>query len=154
MSVNSEPLGSNNTLLNLLNVIIVLAVIIVLIVLLIRFLGRRNQTFMSGRSIRTLGAVGLGPNKSMQVIELGSSLYLIGIGENISILDKVTDPDEVALIIAAFEDQSSNQNNFLAPLIAKVKVKLRGRFHQRKSSLVKHHLLRDTAIQTSFCTRA
>lgn len=48
MSVNSEPLGSNNTLLNLLNVIIVLAVIIVLIVLLIRFLGRRNQTFMSG----------------------------------------------------------------------------------------------------------
>ncbi|MEK4238070.1 flagellar protein [Paenibacillus odorifer] len=126
MPLNSEPLGSNNTLLNLLNVIIVLAVIIVLIVLLIRFLGRRNQTFMSGRSIRTLGAVGLGPNKSMQVIELGSSLYLIGIGENISILDKVTDPDEVALIIAAFEDQSSNQNNFLAPLIAKVKVKLRG----------------------------
>lgn len=93
---------------------------------LIRFLGRRNQTFMSNRSIRTLGAIGLGPNKSMQVIELGSSLYLIGIGENISILDKVTDPDEVALIIAAFEDQSSNQNNFLAPLIAKVKVKLRG----------------------------
>jgi flagellar protein FliO/FliZ len=126
MPLNLEPLGSNNTLLNLLNVIIVLAVIIVLIVLLIRFLGRRNQTFMSGRSIRTLGAVGLGPNKSMQVIELGSSLYLIGIGENISILDKVTDPDEVALIIAAFEDQSSSQNNFLAPLIAKVKVKLRG----------------------------
>ncbi|WP_340003850.1 flagellar biosynthetic protein FliO [Paenibacillus sp. FSL K6-0276] len=125
MPVNPEPLGSNNTLLNLLNVIIVLAVIIVLIVLLIRFLGRRNQTFMSGRSIRTLGAVGLGPNKSMQVIELGSSLYLIGIGENISILDKVTDPDEVALIIAAFEDQSSNQNNFLTPLIAKVKVKVK-----------------------------
>lgn len=126
MPANSEPLGSNNTLLNLLNVIIVLAVIIVLIVLLIRFLGRRNQTFMSGRSIRTLGAVGLGPNKSMQVIELGNSLYLIGIGENISILDKITDPDEVAVIIAAFEDQSSNQNNFLAPLISKVKIKLRG----------------------------
>jgi flagellar protein FliO/FliZ len=117
----SETLGSSNTLLNLFKVIIVLAIIIVLIVVLIRFLGRRNQTFMSNRSIRTLGAIGLGPNKSMQVIELGSSLYLIGIGENISILDKVTDPDEVA-----FEDQSSNQNNFLAPLIAKVKVKLRG----------------------------
>lgn len=126
MPDSSVPLGSSNTLLNLLNVIIVLAVIIVLIVLLIRFLGRRNRTLMSGRSIRTLGAVGLGPNKSMQVIELGSSLYLIGIGENISILDKITDPDEVALIISAFEDESSNQINFLTPLIAKVKVKLRG----------------------------
>lgn len=126
MPADTEPLGSNNTLLNLLNVIIVLAVIVVLIVLLIRFLGRRNQSLMSGRSIRTLGAMGLGPNKSVQIIELGSSLYMIGVGENISILDKVTDPDEVALIINAFEDQSSSQNNFLAPLISKIRGKLRG----------------------------
>lgn len=126
MLESAEPLGSNNTLLNLLNVIIVLALIVVLIVLLIRFLGRRNQSLMSGRSIRTLGAMGLGPNKSIQVIELGSSLYLIGVGEDISILDKVTDPAEVALIIEAFEDQSSSQNNFLTPLISKVRAKLRG----------------------------
>lgn len=126
MPADTEPLGSNNTLLNLLNVIIVLAVIVVLIVLLIRFLGRRNQSLMSGRSIRTLGAMGLGPNKSVQIIELGSSLYMIGVGENISILDKVTDPNEVALIIDAFEDQSSSQNNFLAPLISKIRGKLRG----------------------------
>ncbi len=126
MFESAEPLGSNNTLLNLLNVIIVLALIVVLIVLLIRFLGRRNQSLMSGRSIRTLGAMGLGPNKSIQVIELGSSLYLIGVGEDISILDKVTDPAEVALIIEAFEDQSSSQNNFLTPLISKVRAKLRG----------------------------
>lgn len=126
MFESAEPLGSNNTLLNLLNVIIVLALIVVLIVLLIRFLGRRNQSLMSGRSIRTLGAMGLGPNKSIQVIELGSSLYLIGVGEDISILDKVTDPAEVALIIEGFEDQSSSQSNFLAPLISKVRTKLRG----------------------------
>ncbi|GGF80234.1 hypothetical protein GCM10010912_26620 [Paenibacillus albidus] len=126
MSGNSEPFGSNNTLLNLMNVIIVLAVIVVLIVLLIRFLGRRNQTLMSGRSIRTLGAMGLGPNKSLQVIELGSSLYLVGVGENISLLDKVTDPDEVALIIAAFEEQTSSRNNFLVPLVSKIRAKLRG----------------------------
>ena len=64
----SETLGSSNTLLNLFKVIFVLAVIIVLIVLLIRFLGRRNQTFMSGRSIRTLGAVGLGPNSRCRLL--------------------------------------------------------------------------------------
>ncbi|MFD2878761.1 flagellar biosynthetic protein FliO [Paenibacillus rhizoplanae] len=57
---------------------------------------------MSGRSIRTLGALGLGPNKSIQIIELGSSLYLIGVGDDISMMDKITDPAEVALIISAF----------------------------------------------------
>ncbi|MHA6529246.1 flagellar biosynthetic protein FliO [Paenibacillus sp. BAC0078] len=126
MPASVEPLGTGNNLLNLFYVIFVLAVIIVLIVLLIRFLGRRNQTLMSGRSIRTLGALGLGPNKSIQIIELGGSLYLIGVGENISQLDKITDPAEVALIISAFEDQSSGQNNFLAQFIAKIRAKLRG----------------------------
>ncbi|ASA22251.1 flagellar biosynthetic protein FliO [Paenibacillus donghaensis] len=121
-----QPLGTGNTLLNLFNVILVLAVIIVLIVLLIRFLGRRNQTFMSGRSIRTLGAVGLGPNKSMQVIEIGNSLYLIGVGENITLLDKITDQAEVDQIITSFEEQSSGQKNPLLPLISKIKNKLRG----------------------------
>ncbi|WP_019910417.1 flagellar biosynthetic protein FliO [Paenibacillus sp. HW567] len=126
MPASVEPLGTGNNLLNLFNVIFVLAVIIVLIVLLIRFLGRRNQTLMSGRSIRTLGALGLGPNKSIQIIELGGSLYLIGVGENISKLDKITDPAEVALIISAFEEQTSGQNNFLTQFIAKIRAKLRG----------------------------
>ncbi|WP_342435876.1 flagellar biosynthetic protein FliO [Paenibacillus sp. FSL L8-0436] len=126
MPANSEPLGNSNPLLNLLNVIFVLAVIVILIVLLIRFLGRRNQTLMSGRSIRTLGALGLGPNKSVQIIEIGGSLYMIGVGENISMLDKITDPAEVALIISTFEEESSGQNNFLVPLISKIKAKVRG----------------------------
>ncbi|MCL6603079.1 MAG: flagellar biosynthetic protein FliO [Paenibacillus sp.] len=126
MSGNSGSLGPENNLLNLLNVIFVLAVIIILIVLLIRFLGRRNQSLTSVRTIRTLGAMGLGPNKSMQVIEIGSSLYLIGVGDTISLLDKITDPVEVALITSSFEDSSSSQKNFLMPLITKIKNKLRG----------------------------
>lgn len=122
----SGTLGESSPLLSLVKVIFVLAVIIILIVLLIRFLGRRNQTLMSGQSIRTLGALGLGPNKSVQIVEIGGSLYLIGVGENISMLDKITDPAEVALIISKFEDQSSGQNNFLLPLITKIKAKVRG----------------------------
>ena len=127
MLTTSGTLGDgSNALLNLLKVVFFLAVIVILIVLLIRFLGRRNQSLMSGRSIRTLGAMGLGPNKSIQVIELGGSLYLIGVGENISMMDKITDPAEVALIISAFEDQSSGAETFIVPLIAKIKAKLRG----------------------------
>lgn len=136
MLASSGTLGDGgNTLLNLLKVIFFLAVIVILIVLLIRFLGRRNQTLMSGRSIRTLGAMGLGPNKSIQVIELGGSLYLIGVGENISMLDKITDPAEVALIISAFEDQSSGEGNFLVPFIAKIKSKLRGEVQSQEIEL-------------------
>ncbi|MDT3424527.1 flagellar protein FliO/FliZ [Paenibacillus forsythiae] len=126
MSGNTELLSTDNNLLNLLKVIFVLAVIIVIIILLIRFMGSRNHAWMKGRSMRTLGAVGLGPNKSMQVIEIGGSLYLIGVGENVTILDKITDPEEVALIVSAFEEQSVPGGNFFIPLITKVRERLRG----------------------------
>ncbi|SET43410.1 flagellar biosynthetic protein FliO [Paenibacillus sp. NFR01] len=122
----TEPLGTTNPLMNLLNVILVLAVIVILIVLLIRFLGRRNQIMLSGRSIRTLGALGLGPNKSVQVIEIGGSIYLIGVGENVTILDKITDSAEVALVISAFEDQATSDNGFLARFAGKIRTRLRG----------------------------
>ncbi|WP_379126549.1 flagellar biosynthetic protein FliO [Paenibacillus sp. sgz500958] len=128
-------LGNSSPLLSLLNVILVLAVIIVLIVLLIRFLGRRNQMLTGVRSMRTLGAMGLGPNKSMQIVEIGNSLYLIGVGEDISLLDKITDPVEVAMVIAAFEDPSTGQSNPLLPLISKLKSKLRGEVESQEIDL-------------------
>lgn len=106
---------------NLLKVIFVLAILIVIIVMLIRFLGNRNRAWMSNRSIRTLGAVGLGPNKSLQVIEIGGSLYLIGVGENVSVLDKITDPDEIALIMASFEDQAGYSGTLFKEIAAKLR---------------------------------
>lgn len=135
MLATSETLGDSNPLLSLLKVIFVLVIIVVLIVLLIRFLGRRNQTLMSGQSIRTLGAVGMGPNKSVQILEIGGSLYLIGVGENISILDKITDPAEVALIISRFEDQAAGQKNFLEPLLSKMKNRVRGEITSQEIEL-------------------
>lgn len=103
---NQAGFDSSNFYSSLITVIVVLAIIIVLIVLLIRFLGRRNRFFSKTRSIRTVGAVGLGPNKSLQVIEIGSSVYLVGVGEDISLLDKISDPDEVAVLLGSFEEEA------------------------------------------------
>ncbi|WP_068619322.1 flagellar biosynthetic protein FliO [Paenibacillus tuaregi] len=103
---NQTGFDSGNFYSSLITVIVVLAIIIVLIVLLIRFLGRRNRFFSKTRSIRTIGAVGLGPNKSLQVIEIGSTVYLVGVGEDISLLDKISDPDEVAVLLSSFEEET------------------------------------------------
>jgi len=101
-----QPIGSDiNIWGNLLTVIVVLGIIIVLIVLLIRFLGNRNRYLSQNRSIRTLGAVGLGPNKSLQVIEIGGNVYLVGVGEDISLVDKISDPEELALLHQAFAEE-------------------------------------------------
>jgi len=88
---------------SLLWVIVSLLLVIGLIILFVKFLSQRSRTFGSNRAMRTLGGVGLGPNKSLQVVELGGKVYILGVGENISLLDKVEDPEEAEALLAQLE---------------------------------------------------
>lgn len=137
---DTEAFGGDNINLwgNLINVIFVLAIIIFLIVVLVRFLGKRNRLFSQSRSIRTMGAIGLGPNKSLQVIEIGSSIYLVGVGEDISLIDKVSDPEEVSLIQLAFEDdetQFSSLSSVVSNMTSRFKRGNKNEFLQEEEEL-------------------
>lgn len=114
MNSNRQPPynGDVNLWGNLVTVIVVLGLILVLIVVLIRFLGKRNRLLTQSQSIRTLGAIGLGPNKSLQVVEIGGNIYLIGVGEDISLVDKISDSAEVALMVQAFEEERTEFAGF------------------------------------------
>ncbi|MDK8180719.1 MULTISPECIES: flagellar biosynthetic protein FliO [unclassified Paenibacillus] len=88
---------------SLFTVLLSLAVIIILIVLFIKLLSRKNKMWQMNQSIRTLGGTGLGQNKSLQVVEVGDVVYLLGVGEDITLIDKVSDPEQVAHLLSTFE---------------------------------------------------
>ncbi|UHA73926.1 flagellar biosynthetic protein FliO [Paenibacillus sp. 481] len=88
---------------SLVTVLLSLAVIIVLIVLFIKLLSRKNRLWQMNQGIRTIGGTGLGPNKSLQIVEVGDVVYVLGIGEDITLIDKVSDPEQAAQIVAAFQ---------------------------------------------------
>ncbi|MDQ0899803.1 MULTISPECIES: flagellar biosynthetic protein FliO [unclassified Paenibacillus] len=79
-------------------VIFFLVLIILLFFVLIKYIAKKNKGMMFGNSIRSLGGVPLGQNKSIQIVEIGHSLFVVGVGENIQLLDKINDADEVAYI--------------------------------------------------------
>ncbi|MEK3722175.1 flagellar biosynthetic protein FliO [Paenibacillus sp. FSL H8-0034] len=81
----------------IIKVIFFLILIIGLFFIIIKFLSQKNK-FLFGRSMRSLGGVPLGPNKSIQVVEIGRSLYIVGVGENVQLLEKIEDEDEVSYI--------------------------------------------------------
>lgn len=83
---------------NIVTVIVVLILIIGLIVLLIRFLAHKNNSWFSSRSIRHLGGVGLGQNKSVQMVKIGNSLYVVGVGEDVRLLEKIDEQSEIDAI--------------------------------------------------------
>lgn len=86
-------------------VMVALAIVIALIIFALKWLARRNQLWGGNRSMRSLGGVALGQNKSVQVLEIGGRVYIVGVGEEITLLDKCVDPEETAKLIASLDIQ-------------------------------------------------
>lgn len=89
-------------------VIIALFLVIGLIVIVMKWMSQRNRVWGTGRSLRSLGGIALGQNKSLQVIELEGCVYIVGVGENITLLDKVDNTEQAYAIIAAMERQATS----------------------------------------------
>lgn len=79
-------------------VILALIVVIGLFFVIIKYLSQKNKN-MFGGPVRTLGGTALGQNKSLQIVEVGNSLYVLGVGENVQLLDKIEDAEEIAFIL-------------------------------------------------------
>jgi flagellar protein FliO/FliZ len=104
-------------------VIVALAIVIVLIILVIKWLSQRSRSWGTNRSLRSLGGLALGQNNSLQVIEIAGRIYIVGIGENITLIDKLEDPEDVRALIAALERQQETvwSKDVASQLLSKLK---------------------------------
>jgi flagellar protein FliO/FliZ len=80
-------------------VIFCLILIIALFFIIIKVISQKNKLLMAGRSIKTIGGVSLGQNKSLQVVEVGHTLFVVGVGDNVQLVSKIEDAEEIAYII-------------------------------------------------------
>ncbi|WP_373229581.1 flagellar biosynthetic protein FliO [Cohnella sp.] len=87
-------------------VLFVLGIIVGLIVLLLRFFAKRNRGWWMNRSLRSLGGYSLGTNKSMQIVEWNGRIYVLGIGENVTLLESITEPEMVAALLAEHDSNT------------------------------------------------
>lgn len=96
-------------------VLFVLGIIVGLIVLSLRFLAKRNRGWWMNRSLRSLGGLTLGTNKSVQIVEWNGRIYVLGIGDNVTLIESITDTDTVAALLA---DHDSSEQAKAYPLPA------------------------------------
>ncbi|WP_158589590.1 MULTISPECIES: flagellar biosynthetic protein FliO [Clostridia] len=82
----TEPLWVSSV-----KVIIVLFLILGLIYLVLLFLKRKNALFSQANALENLGGISVGQNKSLQIIRLGNKYYLIGVGDNVELLQEIND---------------------------------------------------------------
>lgn len=106
----------------LLQVIFSLALIVVLIYLLIRFLAKRQIGGLNQNGpIKVVSAMPLANGKSVQVVMIGDSLYILGVGEDIKLLRHIPAGEEADLVLADAEIKAA------APLIPEWLAFLRGK---------------------------
>ena len=79
-------------------VVIYMLIVIGLFFLIIRIIARKNRYSLPGKTIRSIGGAPLGQNKSVQIVEIGGVFYVLGVGENVSLIAKIEDPLEVEMI--------------------------------------------------------
>ncbi|MCR8656263.1 flagellar biosynthetic protein FliO [Paenibacillus endoradicis] len=86
-------------------VFVALAIVITLLIFTIKFLSKRNRAWGTGRGLRSLGGISLGQNSSMQIIEIADRIYVVGVGDQVTLLDKIDDSETVAKIIQDLESK-------------------------------------------------
>jgi flagellar protein FliO/FliZ len=80
-------------------VIFCLALIIALFFVIIKVISQKNKLMMSGRSVKLIGGVSIGQNKSIQVVEVGHTLYVVGVGDTVQLISKIEDAEEIEFIV-------------------------------------------------------
>lgn len=88
----------------LVQVVFSLGFIILLIYLLLRFLGKRQIGQHQG-PIKVISAASLGQGKTVQVVMIGESLYVVGVGEDVQLLRHIPAGEEADAILADVEIQ-------------------------------------------------
>lgn len=84
--------------------IFALLFVVGLLYALLKFINRKSRMYDKNKMMKNLGGLSLGQQKSIQLVVVGEAYYLIGVGEDIRLLKEITDEEELASLLAYYED--------------------------------------------------
>lgn len=79
--------------------------IVVMIYGLIKFLAARQKNLQPNQAVKLMGGTPLGNNKSLQLVKVGGQMYLIGVGDEVTLIKEFSDAAEISGIEKDFEQQ-------------------------------------------------
>lgn len=94
--------------LDLFKMVFALIIVIGLIYALLKFLSKRNKKFSNVKTMENLGGISVGTNKSLQLVRIGNSVYVIGVGDNVDMLQEISDEQMKQELLKQNETTASN----------------------------------------------
>ncbi|MFC5463754.1 flagellar biosynthetic protein FliO [Lederbergia graminis] len=102
---NTESDQLSITFVDGLQMIFALIFVIAILYFLLRFINKRSQSFQQNRLIQNIGGTSLGGNKSIQIVKVGNQLFIVGVGEDITLLKEITDKEEYEAYLLQHNEQ-------------------------------------------------
>lgn len=124
--------GVSVTIWDYVKIIFALGFVVLLLYGLLRFVNSRNKTFQTNQLIQNLGGVGISQGKSVQLLHVGNSLFLVGIGEDISLLKEISDPEEIAKLTKIYDEKQDSGKT--VPYILEIFSRFKRNFFPKKQS--------------------
>ncbi|RYG73862.1 flagellar protein [Lentibacillus lipolyticus] len=113
---DNESSGSGSLVISLIKMGFALLLVLGLIYGVLKFVNKRNKMFQQVKTLENIGGISLGPNKSIQLVRVGQKLYMVGVGDNVELLQEVTDEELKQELLTNDERQGDNLSSLL-PLI-------------------------------------
>ncbi|WP_231889780.1 flagellar biosynthetic protein FliO [Oceanobacillus sp. Castelsardo] len=92
-NILSEDSNQGSVLFDLIKMFFALILVLALIYIVLKFLNQRNKLTPKGKMLENIGGISLGQSKSIQIIRVGPKVYLIGVGDDINLLEEITDEE-------------------------------------------------------------
>ena len=99
LSEESTSTSTSFGFLDFLRMIVATVFVIVLLYGTLRFINKKNKLQDKGNLVTNLGGTTIGSNRSVQIIKIGNSLYVVGVGENVQLLTQITNEEEKKQIL-------------------------------------------------------
>ncbi len=109
-----------STLAYLLSLVAVFAVVVVMAYFTAKFIGSRFNARMATGGGRILENLPLAPNRSVCIVEIAGRVFLLGVGENVSLLAEITDDSTVENLRERNKEMFSQEFGSFSDLVQKI----------------------------------
>ena len=86
-------------------IFLALIVVLALLVFVLKFLNKRNLTYQNASTIRNIGGISVGAQKSVQVVQVGDSVFVVGVGDEVRLLKEIENEQEKQQLLAMYNDK-------------------------------------------------
>ncbi|CAH0346179.1 flagellar biosynthetic protein FliO [Bacillus sp. CECT 9360] len=79
--------------------------VVALLYIALRFINKKSRSYQKANFIENIGGTSLGSNRSVQLIKVGNSILVVGVGETIQLLKEIDNEEEYGELLQNYNEK-------------------------------------------------